>query len=324
MKTIISSHKKLSEISSQSNENLAKSHKNYALINLANQSLNFSSKVEPCLHTPVVICIQWYINTNRKYKKSYCSEKYRLRTLSKHFGNLPLRAITTDENAPTLIQDFINVRLTEVHHGTARKDATTLQCMLNHLRKDVGLQIPNVFEKVRLPKDSGIRKFVPSDEQVYRVIGNIVDTDLRDAAILLAETGCRRGEIMKLTVGDVHCDKKYILCRNTKNGEDRKVPLSPSAIAILSRILINLVGRSDTYKLFRMRPERLSKEFRKAADKEGLSEFVVHSLRHYRLSKFIANGHDAMLVSKVSGHRDHRALNRYVKIDAEDLANILF
>lgn len=311
----------LSKLPDEVNQNLQRSQKNYALINLANQSLKFTHKDSPSLKTPIAIAIHWYAETDRKHKKSYSSEKYRLRTISRHFGTLPVEAIIKD---PSLIQDFINIRLTKVSTGTARRDAGTLQCFLNHLRKVVGLQFPDVYQHIKMPKDSEIRKFIPTEEQIYKVIGNIKDLEMRDIAFLLAETGCRRSEITNLCVGDVHCERKYIVCRDTKNGEDRKVPLSAPAISILCRILIKLAGRPDTYKLFQVSAQRLSKEFRKAADMEGLGEFVLHSLRHYRLSKFIANGHDAMLVSKVSGHKDHRMLNRYVKIEAEDLASILF
>lgn len=68
----------------------------------------------------------------------------------------------------------------------------------------------------------------------------------------------------------------------------------------------------------------LSKAFRVAADEEGLNDFVLHSLRHYRLSKLIQAGHDHMLVSKLSGHKDIRVLNRYVKVDVSQLAVTLF
>ncbi|MEZ9625874.1 tyrosine-type recombinase/integrase [Aliivibrio fischeri] len=71
-------------------------------------------------------------------------------------------------------------------------------------------------------------------------------------------------------------------------------------------------------------PEFVSKQFRKAGDREGLHEFVLYSLRHYQLSRLIQNGHDCILVSKVSGHKDHRMLNRYVKIDTSMLAERLF
>ena len=75
-----------------------------------------------------------------------------------------------------------------------------------------------------------------------------------------------------------------------------------------------------THRLSSVKPGTV----RKAADEEGLHEFVLHSLRHYRLSKLIEAGHDSVLVSKVSGHRDHRVLSRYIKLDAEALASRLF
>lgn len=74
----------------------------------------------PTLSNPIAIVIDWYIETNRQYTKSYVqSEKYRLQRLSSYFGSLPLRAITRDPDARERIQDFINLRLFQVsekHH----------------------------------------------------------------------------------------------------------------------------------------------------------------------------------------------------------------
>ncbi len=196
--------------------------------------------------------------------------------------------------------------------------------MINWLRRDIGLQIPDVFKQIRIPRDYGVRQFVPTEEQVYKAIGNLPTDELKDVCLLLSETACRRNEVLKLRIQDVHLDKRYIQLYDTKNGEDRRVPLSNPAMAVLSKRLELIEGKADTYPLFSVMPEFVSKQFRKAADREGLSDFVLHTLRHYRLSKLIGAGHDSILVSKVSGHKDHRMLNRYVKLDATDLASLLF
>ena len=196
--------------------------------------------------------------------------------------------------------------------------------MLNWLRRDIGLQIPDIFKQIRLPKDYGARLFIPTNEQVMAVIANLPTEELRDVCLLLCETACRRNEVLKLRRCDVFLESRYIQLWDTKNGEDRQVPLSNPAVAILSKRLELTADRAPTYPLFNALPEYVSKKFRKAADKEGLSDFVVHSLRHYRLSKLIQAGHDGVLVSKVSGHRDHRVLSRYVKLDAQALALVLF
>ncbi|ENH0540930.1 site-specific integrase [Vibrio parahaemolyticus] len=279
----------------------------------------------PTLNTPIPICVSFYVEVKAQYHKSYLGTiRYRLERISKHFASFQVRDLTTSPNAREHINSFIESRLKVVKSGTVRKDVSTLQAMINWLRRDIGLQIPDIFKQIRIPKDYGVRQFVPTDEQVYKVIGNLPTDELKDICLLLSETACRRNEILKLRIQDVHLDKRYIQLYDTKNGEDRRVPLSNPAMAVLSKRLDLIEGKAETYPLFSVMPEFVSKQFRKAADKEGLSDFVLHSLRHYRLSKLIGAGHDSILVSKVSGHKDHRMLNRYVKLDATNLASLLF
>ncbi|HHP0490202.1 TPA: site-specific integrase [Vibrio harveyi] len=289
------------------------------------QTLTHITLSNPTLNTPIPVCIDFYIQVKAQYHKSYLGTiRYRLERISKHFASFQVKDLTTSPYAREHINNFIESRLKVVKSGTARKDISTLQAMINWLRRDIGLQIPDIFKQIRIPKDYGVRQFVPTDEQVYKVIGNLPTDELKDVCLLLSETACRRNEVLKLRIQDVHLDKRYVQLHDTKNGEDRRVPLSNPAIAVLSKRLELIEGKAETYPLFSVMPEFVSKQFRKAADREGLSDFVLHSLRHYRLSKLIGAGHDSILVSKVSGHKDHRMLNRYVKLDATDLASLLF
>lgn len=277
------------------------------------------------LNTPIPSCIDIYIQIRAQYHKTYLGTlRYRLARISQYFSSYSIKDLTTSPYARDNINSFISSRLSCVKPGTVRKDAAALQAMLNWLRRDIGLQIPDIFKQIRLPKDYGARLFIPTNEQVMAVIANLPTEELRDVCLLLCETACRRNEVLKLRRCDVFLESRYIQLWDTKNGEDRQVPLSNPAVAILSKRLELTADRAPTYPLFNALPEHVSKKFRKAADKEGLSEFVVHSLRHYRLSKLIQAGHDSVLVSKVSGHRDHRVLSRYVKLDAETLAKTLF
>ncbi len=277
------------------------------------------------LNTPIPSCIDSYVQIRAQYHKTYIGTlKYRLERISRYFSSYLIKDLTTSPYARDNINSFITHRLSSVKPGTVRKDAAALQAMLNWLRRDIGLQIPDIFKQIRLPKDYGVRQFIPTHEQVQAVVARLPSEELRDICMLLSETACRRNEVLKLRRCDVYLEHRYIQLWNTKNGEDRKVPLSTTAMAILGKRMELTTDRAPTYPIFSALPEYVSKKFRKAADEEGLHEFVLHSLRHYRLSKLIEAGHDSVLVSKVSGHRDHRVLSRYVKLDAEALAARLF
>lgn len=54
---------------------------------------------------------------------------------------------------------------------------------------------------------------------------------------MLASTGIRIGEAVKLTNKDVNLEQNYLTLRNTKNGKDRLVPMSESLAAICVQYL---------------------------------------------------------------------------------------
>ncbi|MGR5184123.1 tyrosine-type recombinase/integrase [Photobacterium damselae] len=77
------------------------------------------------------------------------------------------------------------------------------------------------------------------------------------------------------------------------------------------------------HKLFSVTPEQVTKQFRKAADKTECYECVVHSLRHYKISKLVQQGVDHIIVGRISGHKDIRMLQRHVKLDASQYATLM-
>ena len=58
---------------------------------------------------------------------------------------------------------------------------------------------------------------------------------LRDLIEFLYSTGARISEALKLLRDDVDFEKKVATFRDTKNGDDRTIPLADNVIAILKR-----------------------------------------------------------------------------------------
>ncbi|HIF9105377.1 TPA: site-specific integrase [Photobacterium damselae] len=275
--------------------------------------MNKNHTAIPHLHSSINHLIDYYILHVAQYQKAFRqSEKYRFNQLKKHLGHYALV-----ELSPEIITVFINKRLLQVKSGTAKRDVCALQRCLNWYRKDMCMRIDDQFKHVRLPSDSGIREFIPTDKQVNDII-ELLPIHIKPIIILLAETACRRNEILKLTRDDINLEQRTIHLRNTKNGTDRVVPLSKKAVTVLSERL-----KYAHHKLFSVSPEQVTKQFRKAADKTECYECVVHSLRHYKISKLVQQGVDHIIVGKISGHKDIRMLQRYVKLDASQFASLM-
>ncbi|MFV7772140.1 site-specific integrase [Shewanella marisflavi] len=274
---------------------------------------HFSTNSAPHLHSSISQAIDYYIVNVAQYQKAYVSsEQYRYRRLKRELGQHRMIDLS-----PEIIRSFIDKRLTEVKPASAKRDVCALQRCWNWYRRDLGMRLDDHFKHVRLPTDNAVREFIPTDYQLNRII-ELLPPHVKPVIELLAETACRRSEILKLTVQDVNLAQRTIYLRNTKNGRDRVVPLSKKACSILSKA-INRGKRN----LFDVTPDYITRQFRKAADAAGCPLCVVHSLRHYKLSKLISQGIDHVIVAKISGHQDVRMLQRYVKLEISGLAHLM-
>ena len=134
------------------------------------------------------------------------------------------------------------------------------------------------------------------------------------AIILFAlETGMRRGEIQKLLWKGVDLGKGIAQLYDTKNGDDRVIPLSSRAIAVLKALPRNING-----KVFP--GADISHSFTAACKRAAIDDLRFHDLRHEATSRLFEKGFNPMEVSAITGHKTLQMLKRYTHLRAEDLA----
>ena len=112
---------------------------------------------------------------------------------------------------------------------------------------------------------------------------------------------------------------------DTKNGEDRGVPLHPSA----ARELMALKWRQGT--VFR-RPDgqpyaekesgggQIKTAFRGACKRAGIEDFSPHDCRHTWATWHYAANRDLIALMKLGGWKSERMVLRYAHINTEQLA----
>jgi integrase len=157
---------------------------------------------------------------------------------------------------------------------------------------------------------------------------------------LLAVTGMRVGEALRLGRGDVDWDQAVILIRGTKFGKGRDVPVSESAITALAayarqrdrrrpattRLFVSLAGTPVAYSHF-------GETFRGAITAAGIGAGTgirprIHDLRHSFAVRTLLGWHRAGLdaeallprLSTYLGHREPRFTYRYLTATPELLA----
>lgn len=258
--------------------------------------------------------IDLYVNEKGQFLKSYMtSDRYRAEALRKALGVVHLADLS-----PSMIQAYKDKRLSLVSEGTARADLAYLQRVINFLRKDKQMSLPDLFSHVRLPANGKPREAIPDRQQLEKLL-SLMPEDTRPVAALAAETGMRRGEILRLMVKDVNLSGRCLRINESKNGSSRVIPLSTKACQLLAEALSRCRG-GVTARLFQLSPYRVSRTFREAADSIGGFEWVFHSMRHYACTRFFEIGLQAIEVAAISGHKDMRMLQRYTHLSPTILA----
>lgn len=177
------------------------------------------------------------------------------------------------------------------------------------------------FDGVRPPSEGKARSRRVSDAEIATMCAALAYEPLArpqtasqyiGAAVLLAvETAMRQGEILSLDQ-DSRRGRVLRLTR-TKNGDERDVPLSSRAVAVLDTL-------PTEGPLFPVAAGTFDTLFRRA---RGAADWRFHDLRREATTRLAAKL-DVMELARVTGHRDVRTLIRvYYRPDVEAMADRL-
>ena len=138
-------------------------------------------------------------------------------------------------------------------------------------------------------------------------------TDIIEFAYI---TAMRFGEITKLEVTDIDFQNKLAKLRDTKNGEDRIIPLTDRAVEICLRYRFK-------NKLFDIKRDKFRHYFEQACTKASIKDFRFHDLRACAITNLFLRGWSIAEVSVVSGHKTWSELKRYTRIKPSQLVEKL-
>jgi len=158
---------------------------------------------------------------------------------------------------------------------------------------------------------------------------------IEDIIILALETGARRGELANLQWANINFNKCTVILRDTKNTDDREIPLSSRALEVIKRQPRHITGY-----VFPIRGDSITKAFGRVCKNSDITDLRFHALqgrssvaggrtpgatdlRHEATSRFFEKGFETMEVSAITGHKDLAMLKRYTHLKTEDLARRL-
>jgi integrase len=202
--------------------------------------------------------------------------------------------------------------------NTIRLHLSLLSHLFNVARTEWGMEaLSNPVELVRKPKlpQGRDRRLVGDEEERLLACAKDYGEPMPSIIAIALETAMRRAEICGLRWENVDLSSRTVLVKDTKNGTDRRVPLSATAMAVLR----DLPRRIDGL-VWNVKPDTVTQAFERICQRAGIDGLTFHDLRHEATSRLFEKGFNPMEVSAITGHKTLQMLKRYTHLRAEDLA----
>lgn len=239
----------------------------------------------------------------------------------KAFGDQDSASIT-----PSSIEKVLGEIKNQKHKNEKQyTDATvnhylaTLKTIFNRAIRD-DLFATNPAAKVKLLKlNNRIVRYLTADQE-NNLLGKLPER-LHPIVTVALNTGCRRGELVRLKWEDVDFTAGVITINQTKAGESRRVLMN----SIVWKVLDQLKELKNTPWVFcstkgtMMDGDNLKRDFDKAVKDAKLAPFRFHDLRHTFASRLAMQGANDRTLQELLGHKTPGMVLRYAHLSPTHL-----
>lgn len=263
-------------------------------------------------------------------KKSAVSEAYKIAKIKRSdLAGKSLYRITPDDILSFLKglqRDQEGPRQGEpLSDTTKRKLAALLSHVFTVARKRWRMDVGNPVKDIELPSPGKPRKRRLESGEESKLLAELEKS--RQAAIIVPmvklaiQTAMRQGELLRLEWKDLRIsgDTGTATLHETKNGEQRIVPLDATACAILAGMPRPLKGGP----VFPIAQQALRVTWELACKRAGIVGLRFHDLRHEATSRLFELGLDRIEAASITGHKTLQMLKDYTHLRAERLAKKL-
>ena len=222
--------------------------------------------------------------------------------------------------------------------STQRSRLSTLKDYFAWLTKK-NLLTANPASELELPRQEKRLPVEPLSLDQMKAVLNVPDpTDLlgiRDRAILevFYSAGLRRGELAKLELTDLNCERQTLQVRQGKGHKDRVVPVGNRALEWLEKYLQEVRSRlvMDLFEkaLFltsygeAFNPDVLSRMVTKFIKQAEIGRTgSCHLLRHTCATHMLEGGADIRFIQQLLGHEKLETTAIYTQVSIEQLKTV--
>lgn len=291
--------------------------------------------------------LERYRDTVTVKKKSHKSEFYRVGRILRHSIALrPLSSLRADD-VEALLKDLAKPHESQRHNKprkattpavskitlrpaspvTQRRYAALLSHVFTIASKRWRIEgLRNPVKEMEMPAAGRSRKrrFEEGEEErLLRELAACRKPQIKPFAQLAVETAMRSGELLKLQWENVDLAGQTAEIHDTKNGEDRVVPLSSRAVAVLKTLQTDGGATKIKGPVFAISPHSLRSGWEAACKRAGILDLRLHDLRHEATSRLFELGLDRVEAAAVTGHKTLQMLKDYTHLKARNIAQKL-
>lgn len=228
------------------------------------------------------------------------------------------------------ITDYCQYRsLQGVKNATINRELTIIRSAVNFYNKHHDQQLKNPLNGFKLFEQDFIPRYLTPQEcskLLAYAKGYNGDDQLYHFINLLLNTGCRRGELLKLTWENVHIEHGYLTVINSlsKNRKTIHKPLNASAVWSLSCLKMNN-GTDWVFHNKKTNQRRITFQagFKKTAQRAKLGNLRIHDLRHTFASILVQQGTPIYHVMQLLGHSDIKTTQKYAHLARNTLQDVV-
>ncbi len=232
-----------------------------------------------------------------------------------------------------IVRQAINHLMEHGRKGKSMKPQSTnryksnLSSVFKYAKNKFGIK-ENPCKLVDSQKESKGRKRHLSQEEQKALLGACKASKwdkLYLFCLMAISTGARKGELQKLKWADIDFINQIAFCGDTKNGDDKTLPLTPAVGQELKqhRIIGNqLIFASERNP---KRPLDFRAYWGKALIQANIPEYdlkynekiVIHSMRHSFCSTLANNGAELQDIAALAGHKSIQTTIRYIHVSED-------
>ena len=212
-------------------------------------------------------------------------------------------------------------------NATINRYMACLSIVLTKASKEWEWMEENPMLKVAKKKEPrGRIRFLSEDERKALLENCKADSKELYLLVLIAiSTGARYSEIANLKWSNIDFKSNLFYFMDTKNGENRGVPISSIVLSELKafskvrNIKSNYVfAKADSQAIF-----YFNDRFRNVVKKSNLDDFKFHDLRHTAASYLAMNGASLLDIAEILGHKTLQMVKRYSHFTKKHTADLI-